>query len=234
MSGGVCCVAGMSTVTQRMVRPLQKDGTNWNLGRDRSVFSPGHLLDCLPTGRRGTVMPHATEDTPLQSTPVVLERLSEEFLYSLLIGSAKPSVVRALSHDLLDGKYVEEGANCSSLGGMAVERRKIRFHDSGFGDLRLLFTDSDGTLYDLKVTSAWLQQLFSPSDKEPKPHFGVAEGNEWLAVNKPTDQLILRVGLARPWAGKEKQWNPRRCYVQLNGIVCPQDNYHIFAGSPGR
>src|SRR4051812_31482792 len=93
MSGRVCCVAGLNIETQRMVRPLQSTGSNWDLGNDRSVFREGNLLGCEPNGNRGKVMPHATEDTPLGSKPKVLDQFGEDELYALLLPSAKSTVV---------------------------------------------------------------------------------------------------------------------------------------------
>jgi hypothetical protein len=74
--------------------------------------------------------------------------------------------------------------------------------------------------------------VFSPGDEDAEPHFGVAGANEWLRANPSDSEIILRIGLARAWAGKDGDWNPLRCYIQLNGIICPEDNYHIFAGPP--
>ncbi len=109
------------------------------------------------------------------------------------------------------------------------QRRQVRFFED-FGKLRLELRDSDGVTYNLPVTSDELLHIFSPSDNEA--FFGVDEANEWLSVNPPRTELIMRIGLARGWIGGDANWNPPRCYVQLNGIICPEDNYHIFTGPP--
>lgn len=232
MSLGNYCVAGLNLDTNKMVRPLQKSGANWALGADRSVFNVGHILECRPTGERGPAMPHATEDTRLYGVPTVVNQLSEDQTYSSLLGSTSLTVVEAIGQRLSENKYVEENAKCRSLGGVRAQRKKLKFYCNSFGKLRLLLADTDGTDYDLPVTCDWLQHFFSPSDEDAEPHFGTDEANEWLDVNHSTDELIIRVGLARPWDGKGKAWNPRRCYLQANGIVCPQDNYYIFSGPP--
>jgi hypothetical protein len=233
MSRGLYCVAGMNLHDRKMMRPLMADGSNWHLGSKRDVFHPGHVIRCVPTGVRAAVMPHATEDTRLSRLPEFLLELSESELYALLLPTAKDSIALAIGAQPIDNKYVEEGTKCRSLGGVSVVRDQIRF-SFDWGKLRLALTDSDGADYDLKVTSDWLQHVFSPSDEEAEPHFGVDEANEWLDVNTETDKIILRVGLARPWDGRENNWSPLRCYLQLNGIVCSTDNWHIFAGPPGK
>ncbi len=231
MSRGVDCGAGRNVEPQTMVRPLQTDGSNWQLGSNRRVFGVGHLIHCRPSGARGPTMPHSSEDTRLHGTPSLLEELSDDAVHALVLPSAAPSVAKAIGLPLIENKYVEEGARCRSLGGVRVGRRQIQFRDD-WGKLRLSIAEPDGTSYDLKVTSDWLQHLFSPSDEEAEPHFGVNEGNEWLDANGEKDVIVLRVGLARPWDGRENRWRPKRCYLQLNGIICPTDNYHIFSGPP--
>lgn len=90
----------------------------------------------------------------------------------------------------------------------------------------------DDVLYRLPVTCDRLRHFFSSGDDEPEPTFGIAEANRWLGASSPRSEIILRIGLARGWGGKEGAWNPRRCYVQLNGIICPEDNYHILVDMP--
>jgi len=231
MSKGTYCVAGLALATGKMLRPLQANGNNWSLGKDRSVFGVGHVIACRPTGQSGTVKPHSLEDTPLKATPSLLEELTEDQTYKLLIGSTAPSVAAGFGVELEDNKYVIAETNCPSLVGIRAERRSMRFHES-YGKLRLSLDDTDGEYYDAKVTCDTLQHVFSPGDESAEPHFGAAEANEWLEVNDDDDELIIRIGLARPWDGPQKSWDPKRCYLQVNGIICPQDNYHIFAGPP--
>ncbi|NUN50662.1 MAG: hypothetical protein HUU15_17765 [Candidatus Brocadiae bacterium] len=230
MSQGRYCVAALDIATQRMVRPLQSNSDNWRLGADRSVFHVGNLLDIRRTGERRVIMPHATEDTPVVATPAVLASFTEDVIYELLLPSAEKSVVAAIGHPLIQNRYLEDGVGPRSLGGVRAKRKHVEFREDPYGKLRATLHDSDGIVYDLPVTSDWLQHLFSAADADGEPHFGIKEANEWLCVTKPDDLLILRVGLARPWGGKDNDWSPKRCYLQLNGIVCPQDNFHIFAG----
>ncbi len=229
MSGGYFCVAAWDIHGERIVRPLQPNGSNWQLGNDRSVFYPGHLLNCSPTGRSHGIYPHRTEDLILAATPTILERFGEAETYHLLIDKTDPNIVSIFGQPLIDDKYIVEGTNCRSLGSVRARQRHVSFHVS-FSKLRLQLLDTDGSHYDLPVTSDELRRVFSPRDNDPEPHFGVEEANEWLRVNDPNQELILRVGLARGWAGSDGSWSPKRCYLQLNGIICPQDNWHIFAG----
>jgi hypothetical protein len=51
-------------------------------------------------------------------------------------------------------------------------------------------------------------------------------------MNPADEELILRIGFSRPWDGKLNGWNPRRCYLQANGLICRRDNYGSISESP--
>ena len=228
MRGDYRCVAAWDVHANRIVRPLQQDGTNWPIARDRSVFYPGNVLACVPYGpRRGGALPHLNEDLPLATTPTVLASLDDAELFTLLLPLADRTIQAAFREPLIDHKYVNEATDCPSLGCVLVRRRNASFVE-GFGKLRFRFRDADGIHYDLGVTSDVLLDMFSPND--PDAFFGVDEANEWLEVNPPAAQVILRVGMARGWSGPEGVWNPLRCYLQLNGIITQDNYFSIFAG----
>lgn len=230
MNRGYSCIAAWDIYEERIIRPLQRNGDNWQLANDHSLFFPGHLLNCSPRGRVRNVLPHGHEDFPLERLPTLLERFSEAETYELLIDKTNDSISSIYGQRLVEDKYIVEGTDCKSLGSILAQRRNIRFFQDMYGKLRLRLQDTDGTVYVLPVTSDELLRTFSPTAEELEPHFGVDEANEWLEANAPEQQLILRIGLARGWSGKEGTWMPKRCYVQLNGIICPTDNWAIFAG----
>ena len=232
MSGGNYCVAGWDLHSQRMVRPLQRSGANWRLGNDRSVFTVGHLVNCIPAGLRNTVYPHATEDLILTTSPSFLEAFDEATTFEILLPTCFRSIREIFDSLLVEEKYILDNTNCRSLGGVRTRRSQVRFFEDGYRRLRLQFRDIDNAVYQLPVTCDTLKRIFSPDDDDPEPHFGIDEANEWLQVNTPQTEIVLRIGLARGWDGPDHTWNPRRCYVQLNGIICPTDNYHIFSGPP--
>jgi hypothetical protein len=36
----------------------------------------------------------------------------------------------------------------------------------------------------------------------------------------PADEsIMLRLGLTRGWDGPDKNWTPKRCFLQLNGVI---------------
>lgn len=161
-----------------------------------------------------------------------LEKFDESTTYPLFLARAFTSIRQLFGCPLVDSKYLPDGTNCHSLGGVRVVRHRAGFIEDGYGKLRRQLRDTDNVFYRLPVTCDELRHVFSLDDEDAEPHYGVAEANERLCANPPGRDIIMRIGLARAWAGNDGTWSPRRCYAQLNGIICPEDNYHIFAGPP--
>jgi hypothetical protein len=158
--------------------------------------------------------------------------LDESATYAFLLPTTVRSIRELYGRPLAEDKFLEDGTVCPSLGGLRIPRERAAFEEDAYGKLRLRVHDSDDVHYRLPVTCDTLLHLFSPGDGDSEPFFGVGEANEWLCVTGPDTEIMLRIGLARGWAGPDRTWNPRRCYLQLNGIVCPEDNYHVFSGHP--
>lgn len=231
MYGNHYCVAAWDLYKAEIVRPLLPGGEYWQANTAQPRWHPGLLLNVVTTNVAFGLHPHRRENLILHERPVILESWQEPELYQSLFGTTHSSVVEAFGQPLLENKYVPEGTQCPSLGSIRIKRKNVKFMEDGFGRLRLRFrfSDNNADLYVLPVTSDFLLEMFSPKEGM----FGVAEANEWLEVNELTQEIILRLGFARGWEGKDTEpYNPKRCYLQLNGIICPTDNLHIFDGPP--
>lgn len=209
MKGGFSCVAGWDLHKETIVRPLQCTGANWRV-QEGSSLAPFNLVDLDVAGRGKGGYPHRTEDTLLSKEPGLLETLTEAEAYRLLKDTTFPSIAAVFDNQLIEDKYVIDGTHCRSLGGVLAFARNLEFVED-FGKLRVRIDDSDRKTYRLKVTSEALQTIFD--DK------GTAAVNEWLSESPQSSPVILRIGLPRGWIGPNKDWNPKRCYVQLNGII---------------
>lgn len=220
MNSGYHCVAGWDIHGQRMVRPLPLLGSNWRLGTDRTVFSVGHLINCIPSGIQNNVLPHGKEDFPLSKTPTLLEKYEEPEIYAFLLDKAFRSISELFGCRLVDNKYIPENSNCCSLGGVRILRRRTRFNMDSFGTPRLDMRDNNNVLYHLPITSDDLHRMYCADDKK-RSSFNTEEAERWLCSITAESEIILRIGLARGWAGRDGDWNPLRCYIQLNGIICP-------------
>lgn len=215
MSKGFYCVAAFDIHAGRMIRPLQQPSSNWRLA-NRDIFAPGNLVVCDYTGVRGSgAYPHRTEDTVLARMPELLEVLRPEDVQNVLGASLHGSIAEVYDRQLMEDKYVNDGTRCASLGGIAVPIQNLEFEES-FGKLRLRIRDNDGKHYSLAVTSDDLRTRFHDNPADPP---AIQQANEWLAGFRRDSATILRLGLARAWDGKEQKYNPKRCFLQCNGII---------------
>jgi hypothetical protein len=231
MNRGNCCVAGWDLTDGRTVRLLQANGGYWQLQSHQALFTPGNLLECQIAAGDVAPYPHRTENLRLKQLPRAIYRLLDQEQYGLLLPHALPSITSVFGIRPTDDRFIPADTHCASLGGVLARRRHLRFYHDAQSRLRLHFKDSDGVNYDLPVTCETLNRAFGSTGSDDLEHwFGVTEANEWLSADAPDQQLILRIGLARAWAGRDGQWNPMRCYLQLNGIITPDNYYTIFDG----
>lgn len=215
MSSGVYCVAGFDLHAAKMIRPLQAPGGNWRL-TSRDVFAPGNLVAFRYSGGRGNgAYPHRMEDTVVLGQPRLLQTLTQTEACEVLEGSLYDTIADLYEGSLIDRKYVNDGTRCRSLGGVAVPIQNLRF-DESFGKLRLEIRDNDGRHYSLGVTSDELQSSFQ-NNRNDYPDLSGAKA--WLKSFSAESVAILRLGLARAWDGKDQKYDPKRCFLQLNGLI---------------
>ena len=233
MHHGHFCVAGWDIHAGQMVRPLQPSGAHWELRNGQLPFRVGEVIHCHPAHREHGSPPHSHEDFLLLKIPGALKQFNEKETFDLLQRTVDTSVRKMFGQHLIDDKYIPDGAECRSLGAVCVQRRNVRFI-KGYrpGKLRVELYDSDRILYDLPVTCEALLHAFSQEQPNSKSHSGHDAANQWLQVTRSDQPVMLRLGLARGWEGSDGTWNPKRCYLQLNGIICRDGNWRIIAGRP--
>ena len=113
-------------------------------------------------------------------------------------------VLRALSHErlmdvfggikLIDDRYVEEGSMCPSVGIYRCHRENISVRRNDKGKQRCEITDN-GHVFDFPINAV--------------------SGGERIGND---GEVLLVLGMGRPLSGKEN-YNPRRCFVLVIGIV---------------
>ena len=232
MREGHYCVAGWDIHAGRIVRPLQPPGENWQLRNGCIPFAVGELIDVIPARHKPGLAPHSTEDFVLGGPPQTLTMFNEAETFTLLRSTADKSI-RAIFGPLFGDRYLHEGTGQRSLGSILLRRERMHLFVDQKEKLRIQFTDGDGVRYALAVTSEKMLHYFSPRPQDPPPHYGIREAAAWLNATPADQAVMLRIGLSRGWAGTEKAWKPPRCYLQLNGIICPADHWKIFPVAPG-
>ena len=215
MQNDVFCIAAYDLHRNRMVRPMLAGKGNWTFDRLHPGFRPGQLVLGKPGGVEKSQYPHRTEDTPMQVTMKVLETWSESELYFALSPVASNGISQIFGQGLVEGRYFLEGTRCPSLGGLNIERRRLRFCFGTQNRVRLEVTEKDGTLHSLPITCDRFRSCF---DLETRPD-AVLEANQRLQGLPAEEFILLRIGLSRGYSGSSGEFNPKRCFLQINGIL---------------
>ncbi len=164
--------------------------------------------------------PHATEDYPLLGSPQLLHQFDQAATHAVLVETLDRSVAAIFGRNLTDYRYVLEGAQTRSLGGISAARRNLEF-SSSFGRLRLIFRDQEGIFYELPMTAEDVLVAFKSADADPPL---LAEANKWIASGAGRD-VILRIGLARVgWTGEE---------LEPEALLRPSERHRLSARRVG-
>jgi hypothetical protein len=212
MTGHVC-VATLDIHSGEIVRPLNPNGANWATAKwyNSGIMRVGNVLAVTMGRSGGAAPPHATEDRRLRDRVSVVGQLREHELYDICAETADASVSRIYGRNLVDGKYVPEGTDCRSLGCVMVDPDELHPHIS-FDSLRVRFRDGRGAYFDPAITQMDIREVGrAPAQLEAL--------RRKLGTYTPGEPVALRLGLTRPWAGRDGEFNPKRCTMQLNGII---------------
>ena len=210
--GGLVCVAGINLATGQMVRPVQGDGSNWGAAKwvSTSYFEVGRIVGLDPAAAGQPGFPHATEDLRI-ATVHQADTVSAANLYAACVETAHADLDAMFDSCLIDDKYVVEGSKCRSLGCLIVDPADLHAENS-YG-VKLVYDDADNKRHYIKVTEL---ETIAGGDEAA----GAAALQERL--DGAAGPVALRLGLARAWAGPADQhYDPRRCYMQLNGVILP-------------
>lgn len=211
MTHGLVCVAGIDLESAAMVRPLQRDGSNWeeNTWVVPDILRVGNIVLLKPALPPAAAHPpHATEDLRA-ATLTRLTRVTPAQLYAACVETADPDLDAIFAPHLIDRKYVVDGTACRSLGCILVPVDALAV-SVPFDKVQVAWQDK-GSWYNLSVTELAIRSA--------APALGKAMLEERLAA--ATGRIALRVGLARGWDGGERTYDPKRCYAQLNGAIVP-------------
>ena len=212
MSGNQVCVAGIDVENKVMVRPLTPDGLNWDEGEwvKEGFYEVGNLVSFRSAPAGNAAYPHANEDYRVSFvTPV--EKASLIDLYSACVETSDNSADSIFNGQLVDNKYVIANSICRSLGCILVNRDDLRVSDY-YGKVQISYRDACGRWYNFPVTELWTKKHGDSAVAAP------ALENR---LNGCNGAVVLRIGLARAWDGGSQAFDPKRCYVQVNGLILP-------------
>lgn len=222
MQPGFFCVAGVDLDSGNILRPLPPRDIRWRAQADGAPpFSVGTVLKCQFQSNANRSGAHGAEDRSCIYMPTQVGRMTPAELHTTLLPSAKRDVSEVYGAPLLDGMYLEEGRGAHSLGCLRVEPGSLSFHQGNRNAIRVDFKDASGASFNLKLTC---HTLCSALEAKQANLPGL---NAWAA--RADQPVLLRMGLARPWnGGHEHNYNPRRCYAQINGLIYPELPLNCF------
>jgi hypothetical protein len=171
----------------------------------------GNILSLKPAEPGSPDYPHATEDYRT-SHVTKMAKASNSELYEACMETADDGIDSLFDGNIVDNKYVAEKTECRSLGCVAVPSNKLRLSDK-FDKVQVSYPDDLGTWHNLSVTDLTIKNLKNATK-------GV-EHLQHQIENAGYSPSILRVGLARAWDGPNNEHDPKRCYLQLNGLIFP-------------
>lgn len=215
MQNNYFCIAAYDVHSGKLARPLGINGANWVFDEFQPPIRPGQLMEVSASSIPRGIYPHRTEDMPIKGSMQELETWTDEELYKAMLPSASDSISKVFGKRLEEDRYFIEGVHCPSLGGVRIARRQVEFRVNSRNRLRIYIVDNDSILYTLSVTCDRLRTLFDPEGGK----YGVLEANRWMQTIPPDEPVILRVGLTRGYAGEQGEFNPKRCYLQVNGLL---------------
>lgn len=212
MTGGIVCVAGIDVHTGAMVRPLYPNGNNWPEADwcPNDIMVVGNIISVERHSRVPTLYPHATEDMSVVRA-FKSGNISKNDLHDVCAELHDASISAIFAANTIDGKYINDGTNCRSLGCIAIPPNRIHAHVF-YDKLRINIQDSDGSYYDPPVTEL-------ETKNAGDANAGMAALKVRLAAHNQNYPIVLRIGLTRGWDGPDHDWNPKRCTIQVNGIV---------------
>ena len=212
MTGGIVCVAGLDVATGKMVRPLQVDGSNWEEASwvEADFFRVGNIVGLTPANSpASTQFPHAMEDFRCAMV-TKLGVATPTQLYKACVETADRNVDTLFANQLVTGKYVLDGTNCRSLGCVLVDAGAISLQVP-YDKVQVSWQDPPHVWHNLSVTEVAI--------RTPEADVGLRLLRARLL--HVTGDIVLRLGLARGWAGADGSFDPKRCYLQLNGLIVP-------------
>lgn len=214
MSGGLVCVAAIDIHAGTMVRPLQGDGSNWEEAKwvAGGYMLVGNILSLAPAASGNPDYPHATEDFRVASVRSLGSSSAAE-LYEACKETADGSIEAIFGGALTEGKYVVAGSQCRSLGCIMLSRGALKASEY-YNKVQVSYKDSSGSWHNLPVTELATKNAGDAATGATALAARLKKANFF----KP---IALRIGLARAWDGGEQGYSPKRCYVQLNGIIVP-------------
>lgn len=216
MSDGFCYI-GWDMDRHKLVRPvLRKNSCRWLPGKDKDLnVGEKHLFEVRSPELDGISHPHRVNDMFVsyrkvwdQAAKAVdsLDTSDLVDLYDILLQQSHQTVREVFNNPKqFNGEYVLEHSKCPSVGVYKCKRENLRITtgSDSKGERRCEITqDAPVQVYNYKIT---------------------AVDDELPDVDSSEDVLVI-LGLTRPYKGSSHQFTKLRCFVIIVGFVTKSTN----------
>ena len=201
------CVIAWSEEENRLLRPVTNlERNSWRFGTFYVGFH--YQFGIVNLNPAQAIWPHKTEDTLVRNdNPVQVDRsrYTENQMYNMLFNSSLETVAGVFAPgDIQEGKYIIEGMECPSVGILRCTLADINLFRKLNARNQLSMRCRIFNNFDFPV-KAQNQNEYMRRFQEP-------------ANNAPPNILVL-LGLGRPFAGDNNMFHPRRCYIMVIGVI---------------
>jgi len=205
MSDGFCYI-GWDEDRHKLVRPvLRQNSCRWLLEKDKDLnVGEKHLFEVRSLELQGISYPHRANDVFVsyrkpcdQSTKAVHDSSDVVDFHDILIKQGHQTVKEVfVNPKQFNGKYILEHTKCPSVGVYKCKREKLRITTGNNGKERRCEITED-VVYNYKITAV----------------------DEGLPDVDPSEDVLVILGLTRPYRGSSHQFTKLRCYVIVVGFV---------------
>ena len=219
MTDGFCYI-GWDEDRHKLIRPvLRQNSCRW-LARDKDLkIGENHLFEVRSPELQGISHPHRANDVFVsyrepcdQSTKAVHDSSDVVDLYDILIKLSRQTVKEVFDNPKqFKGEYVLEHTKCPSVGVYKCKREKFRITtDNNRRERRCEITEDPLVVYNYKITAV----------------------DEELPDVDPSEDVLVILGLTRPYRGSSHQFTKFRCYVIVVGFVTRSTSQQQSPQSP--
>ena len=204
------CVIAWSEEENRLLRPVTNlERNSWRFG----TFNVGchYQFGIVNLNPAQAIWPHKTEDTLVRNdNPVQVDRprYTENEMYNMLFDSSVETVAGVFAPGVIQGgRYITERTECPSAGILRCTLKDIDLYwrPNARNQLSMRCRITKNLInFDFPVKAQNQDELMQRF-QEP-------------ANDAPPNILVL-LGLGRPFAGDNNRFHPRRCYIMVIDVI---------------
>ncbi|KAL9964228.1 hypothetical protein ACROYT_G027840 [Oculina patagonica] len=194
------CYIGWDMERHKLVRPVLRICSFRWLRRDAELqIGEQHLFRIKRFPLEGTSYPHRTNDILVEHIGPYYKAADnsdvDEELYNILMSQSHENIKEVFGNNYqFDGKCVFEHTKCPSVGIYKCKRRNLQKKPRRRCEIR---SEDEVDVFNYMITAV----------------------DDWLPDVDINEEILVILGLARPYSGSSFQYTRLRCFVIVVGFV---------------